>query len=92
MKSHSLVRSNRQTETTTAEFIELLAHRRHLVAWLHAEQMCLDNAASKELRQVLTTQINWLTERLSSVDAELVHTLRVPIRSGASGMRCRKTG
>jgi hypothetical protein len=92
MKPHASVRSDRQTETATAEFSELLAHRRHLVAWLHAAQMRLDNAASKELRQVLTTQVNWLAERLSSVDAELVHTLQVPIRSGACGTRCRKTG
>jgi len=92
MKPHYLVRPDPQTETATTELSELLAHRRHLAAWLHAEQMRLHNAASDELRRVLMTQIDWLVERLSGVDADLVHTLKVPIRGGANSARCRKAG
>ena len=53
MKSHSLVRSDRQTETAAAEFSELLTRRRHLVARrrdaVTVERECYDRAPPPEL-------------------------------------------
>ena len=92
MKPHHLIRSDSQTETATGELRELLTHRHHLAAWLHAEQMRLDNAASDELRRVLTAQIDWLIERIDCAKADLVHAIQGPIRNGASSARCRKVG
>ncbi len=90
MKPHHLIRSDSQTETATGELSELLTHRHHLAAWLHAEQMRLNNAASDDLRRVLTTQIDWLMERIDCANTDLVHALRIPIRNGARSARCRK--